>query len=69
MTAQRPDSLSANANGRPAFSVSPDTGHGAVDELAELLIEELEPRLTPDGPFGSSTHNNEPPGGQVGWGC
>jgi hypothetical protein len=35
---------------------------------AILLIEELEARLTPDGPFGSS-HNSQPPGGQVGWGC
>jgi hypothetical protein len=34
-----------------------------------LMIEELEPRLTPDGPFGSSTNNSQPPGGQVGWGC
>jgi hypothetical protein len=34
-----------------------------------LLIEELEPRLTPDGPFGSSNNNGQPPGGQVGWGC
>jgi hypothetical protein len=35
-----------------------------------LTICELEPRLTPDGwgPGGNS-HNNNPPGGQVGWGC
>jgi hypothetical protein len=34
-----------------------------------LLIEELEPRLTPDGPFGSSADNSQSPGKQVGWGC
>jgi hypothetical protein len=35
-----------------------------------LMIDELEPRLTPDG-WGGNGHsnNNNPPGGQVGWGC
>jgi hypothetical protein len=32
-----------------------------------LRIDQLEPRLTPDGWGGHP--NNNPPGGQVGWGC
>jgi hypothetical protein len=34
-----------------------------------LSIDELEPRLTPDGWGGNGQSNNNPPGGQVGWGC
>jgi hypothetical protein len=37
-------------------------------EEAVLRIDELEARLTPDGPFGSSADNG-PPNRQVGWGC
>jgi hypothetical protein len=40
-----------------------------VEEVPLLLIDELEARLTPDSPFGSSMNNSQPPGGQVGWGC
>jgi hypothetical protein len=35
-----------------------------AEEVPLLLIDELEARLTPDGPFPP-----HPPGGQVGWGC
>jgi hypothetical protein len=42
---------------------------GTDEEAPLLLIDELEPRLTPDSPFGSSPNNNQPPSGQVGWGC
>ena len=40
-----------------------------AEEAPLLLIDELEPRLTPDSPFGSSMNNSPPPSGQVGWGC
>jgi len=71
MPAQRPEYPSANASERPASGVFPDAVHGAMDELAELSIEELEPRLTPDGwewP-GSQSRPSNSPTGQVGWGC
>jgi hypothetical protein len=41
----------------------------ATTEEPPLVIDELEPRLTPDGWGGSGNSNNNPPGGQVGWGC
>jgi hypothetical protein len=66
MKAQRPEYLTANARGRPVSGAAPNAGPGAVEELAELSIEELEPRLTPD-PFGHPSP--PPPTGQVGWGC
>jgi hypothetical protein len=42
-----------------------------TDEILVLGIEELEPRLTPDGYFSSGTphHSSPPPDQQVGWGC
>jgi hypothetical protein len=40
-----------------------------AEEAPLLLIDELEPRLTPDSPFGSSMNNSPPPSRQVGWGC
>jgi hypothetical protein len=59
---------------------SPDPGmaapasaprHEMTDEILVLGIEELEPRLTPDGYFSSGTphHSSPPPDQQVGWGC
>jgi hypothetical protein len=46
---------------------------GRVDELDGLSIEELEPRLTPDGwGWGQSSSTSTPPpppDRQVGWGC
>jgi hypothetical protein len=44
------------------------TDLSTTDEVS-LIIDELEARLTPDSPFGPSTNNSQPPGGQVGWGC
>jgi hypothetical protein len=45
--------------------------HELADEILMLGIEELEPRLTPDGYFSSGPpqHPNPPPDRQVGWGC
>jgi hypothetical protein len=37
-----------------------------IAECDLLAIEELEPRLTPDGYY---PYNPNPPGRQVGWGC
>jgi hypothetical protein len=37
-----------------------------IAECDLLAIEELEPRLTPDG---YNPYNPNPPGRQVGWGC
>jgi hypothetical protein len=37
-----------------------------IAECDLLAIEELEPRLTPDG---YNPYNSNPPGRQVGWGC
>jgi hypothetical protein len=44
-------------------------GNLFLTEEPLLMIDELEPRLTPDGWGGSGNSNNNPPGGQVGWGC
>jgi hypothetical protein len=38
-------------------------------EAPLLLIDELEPRLTPDGWSPPGSPHNNPPSGQVGWGC
>jgi hypothetical protein len=60
----------ASASGLPP--AAPDREPGRVDELDGLLIEELEPRLTPDG-WGWGQHPSSspppPPDRQVGWGC
>jgi hypothetical protein len=62
------------SRGRPEQPASPwqETPARATEqstaEEAVLRIDELEARLTPDGPFGSPPNNN-PPSGQVGWGC
>jgi hypothetical protein len=45
----------------PAFATETNT----TEELL-LRIDELEPRLTPDG---YNPYNSEPPHRQVGWGC
>jgi len=53
-------------------TAAPDREPGRVDELDGLSIEELEPRLTPDGwGWGQSpsTSTPPPPDRQVGWGC
>lgn len=44
-------------------------GNMFLTEEPLLMINELEPRLTPDGWGGNGNNNNNPPGGQVGWGC
>ena len=46
-------------------------GNLFLPEEPLLMINELEPRLTPDGWGGNghSNNNNNPPNGQVGWGC
>jgi hypothetical protein len=58
-------------------TAAPDREPGRIDELDGLSIEELEPRLTPDG-WGwpgwgqhpsNSTPPPPPPDRQVGWGC
>lgn len=51
-------------------TAAPDREPGRVDELDGLSIEELEPRLTPDGwGWPPSTSTPPPPARQVGWGC
>jgi hypothetical protein len=52
---------------RPQLETSARTTEpGTIAERDLLAIEELEPRLTPDG---YDPYNPNPPGRQVGWGC
>ena len=57
-----------SATGLP--TAAPDRESGRIDDLDGLSIEELEPRLTPDGwGWSPSTSTPPPPPRQVGWGC
>jgi hypothetical protein len=57
-----------SATGLP--TTAPDREPGRIDDFDGLSIEELEPRLTPDGwGWSPSTSTPPPPPRQVGWGC
>jgi hypothetical protein len=64
MMGRRREHPSANGSGTQAPAGIPNTERCLLDELDGLSIEELEPRLTPDG-WGPPP----PPDRQVGWGC
>jgi hypothetical protein len=70
MKGRRRESLFGYGNGTHAPGGMSNTDHGEHNELDGLSIDELEPRLTPDGwPGGGQSSPPTPPGGQVGWGC
>jgi hypothetical protein len=70
MKGRRRETISGNASGTHAPGRMSNIDRDLLDELDGLAIDELEPRLTPDGwPGGGQSSPPSPPGGQVGWGC